>query len=214
LKSINVRLKTLPARTFDRAKVLLFCFGLYPLARWFWLGWHHELTANPVEFLSRSSGTWALVCLLVTLSVSPLREWLHQPALLRWRRMCGLFTFFYATLHALSWAWWDQGFEWLAMLSDVWQRPFIMVGMAAFLTMSLLAITSTHGWMRRLGPQWQQLHRLIYVIALLGLLHYYWHKSGKNDFFTVAIYAAVMAGLLGWRVIRYKKRQSSLRKSV
>jgi sulfoxide reductase heme-binding subunit YedZ len=89
-----------------------------------------------------------------------------------------------------------------------------MVGMAAFLTMSLLAITSTHGWMRRLGPQWQQLHRLIYVIALLGLLHYYWHKSGKNDFFTVAIYAAVMAGLLGWRVIRYKKRQSSLRKSV
>jgi sulfoxide reductase heme-binding subunit YedZ len=168
----------------------------------------NDLTANPVEFLSRSSGTWTLVCLLVTLSVSPLRQWLQQPALLRWRRMCGLFTFFYASLHALAWAWWDQGFEWAPMLSDVWKRPFIMVGMAAFLTMSLLAITSTHGWMRRLGRRWQHLHSLIYAIALLGILHYYWHKAGKSDFQTVTLYAIVTAGLLGWRLLRHKKRQS------
>jgi len=93
-------------------------------------------------------------------------------------------------------------------LSDVWKRPFITVGMAAFLTMSLLAITSTHGWMRRLGRRWQHLHRLIYAIALLGLLHYYWHKAGKNDFATVTIYAAVMALLLGWRLWRFQKRRA------
>lgn len=195
-------IRTLSVRTLDRAKIVLFAAGLFPLARWIWLTMQNDLTANPVEFLSRSSGTWTLVCLLVTLSVSPLRQWLQQPALLRWRRMCGLFTFFYASLHALAWAWWDQGFEWAPMLSDVWKRPFIMVGMAAFLTMSLLAITSTQGWMRRLGRRWQQLHRFIYAIALLGLLHYYWHKSGKNDFTTVTIYAAVMALLLGWRLWR------------
>ena len=199
---------TLSARTLDRAKILLFVAGLYPLARWIWLGMQNDLTANPVEFLSRSSGTWTLVCLLVTLSVSPLRQWLQQPALLRWRRMCGLFTFFYASLHALAWAWWDQSFEWAPMLSDVWKRPFIMVGMAAFLTMSLLAITSTHGWMRRLGRRWQHLHSLIYAIALLGILHYYWHKAGKSDFQTVTLYAIVTAGLLGWRLLRHKKRQS------
>jgi sulfoxide reductase heme-binding subunit YedZ len=166
------------------------------------LGYHNALTANPVEFLTRSSGTWTLVCLLVTLSISPLRQWLNQPALLRWRRMCGLFAFFYATLHALSWAWWDQSFELLPMLADVWKRPFILVGAAAFLTMALLAITSTHAWMRRLGPRWQLLHRSIYLIGVLAILHYWWHKQGKNDFDTVLIYAAVLAFLLAWRVRR------------
>ena len=148
---------TLSVRTLDRAKILLFAAGLYPLARWIWLGLQNDLTANPVEFLSRSSGTWTLVCLLVTLSVSPLRQWLNQPALLRWRRMCGLFTFFYASLHA---------------------------------------------------RRWQHLHSLIYAIALLGILHYYWHKAGKSDFQTVTLYAIVTAGLLGWRLLRHKKRQS------
>ncbi len=200
-----MRIQAFSTRTVDRAKVVLFGLGLYPLARWIWLGLHNELTANPVEFLSRSSGTWTLVCLLVTLAVSPVRTWLKQPALLRWRRMCGLFTFFYASLHALAWAWWDQGFEPLAMWVDVAKRPFIMVGMAAFLTMSLLALTSTRGWMRRLGRRWQQLHRLIYVIAMLALLHYYWHKAGKSDFATVTIYAAVLVLLLGWRLLRFKK---------
>jgi methionine sulfoxide reductase heme-binding subunit len=165
--------QALSVKTFDRAKPLLFIAGLYPLLRWVMLGYQDDLTANPVEFLTRSSGTWTLVCLLVTLSISPLRQWLKQPALLRWRRMCGLFTFFYATLHALSWAGWDQSFELLPMISDIWKRPFILVGAAAFLTMTLLAI-----------------------------LHYWWHKQGKNDFDTVLIYAAVLAFLLAWRVWR------------
>jgi sulfoxide reductase heme-binding subunit YedZ len=203
--------QALSVKTFDRAKPLLFVAGLYPLLRWVVLGFQEALTANPVEFLTRSSGTWTLVCLLVTLSISPLRQWLKQPALLRWRRMCGLFTFFYATLHALSWAWWDQSFELVPMLSDVWKRPFILVGAAAFLTMALLAITSTQGWMRRLGKRWQLLHRSIYLIGLLAILHYWWHKQGKNDFDTVLIYAAVLAVLLLWRVRRaWLKTHTSL----
>jgi sulfoxide reductase heme-binding subunit YedZ len=199
---LSLGVQALSAKTFDRAKPLLFIAGLYPLLRWVVLGYHNALTANPVEFLTRSSGTWTLVCLLVTLAISPLRQWLNQPALLRWRRMCGLFTFFYAMLHALSWAWWDQSFELLPMLADVWKRPFILVGAAAFLTMALLAITSTHAWMRRLGPRWQLLHRSIYLIGVLAILHYWWHKQGKNDFDTVLIYAAVLAFLLAWRVYR------------
>lgn len=196
-------MQAISAKTFDRAKPLLFLAGLFPLIRWVVLGMQNALTANPVEFLTRSSGTWTLVCLLVTLSITPLRQWLKQPALLRWRRMCGLFTFFYALLHALTWAGWDQSFALIPMLTDVWKRPFILVGAAAFLTMTLLAITSTHGWMRRLGKNWQLLHRSIYLIGVLAILHYWWHKQGKNDFDTVLIYAAVMAVLFAWRLIRW-----------
>lgn len=196
-------MQAISAKAFDRAKPLLFLAGLFPLIRWVVLGMQNALTANPVEFLTRSSGTWTLVCLLVTLSITPLRQWLKQPALLRWRRMCGLFTFFYALLHALTWAGWDQSFALIPMLTDVWKRPFILVGAAAFLTMTLLAITSTHGWMRRLGKNWQLLHRSVYLIGVLAILHYWWHKQGKNDFDTVLIYAAVMAGLFAWRLIRW-----------
>ncbi len=188
-------------------KPVLFVLGFFPLARWVWLGWHDQLTANPIEFLSRSSGTWVLVCLLVTLTITPLRQISGQSAFIRWRRMCGLFTFFYAVLHALTWAWWDQGLLLSAMLQDVIQRPFIAVGFFAFVGLTLLAATSTHRAMRSLGRQWQRLHRLIYIIAFAAIVHYWWHKTGKNDFTTVSIYAVITFFLLAWRVQRWRLRQ-------
>ena len=194
------------AKTVTRAKPLVFALALFPVARWVWLGLNDGLTANPAEFLSRSSGTWTLVCLLVTLSVTPVRQLLGQPALVRLRRMCGLFTFFYATLHALAWAWWDQGFDPTAMVADVLKRPFITVGMAGFILLALLALTSTQGWIRRLGKRWQTLHRVVYLIGVLAILHYFWHKAGKNDFSTVIIYGAVLAALLAWRVQRWLRQ--------
>lgn len=200
-------MKSVSPQFINRAKPVLFLIGLIPLLRWVWLGFHQGLTANPIEFLTRSSGTWALVCLLVTLSISPLRQWLNQPSLIRWRRMCGLFTFFYASLHMLTWAWWDQSLEFVAMISDIAKRPFILVGALAYLGLLLLAITSTQSAMRRLGRHWQTLHRLIYLIIALAILHYYWHKSGKSDYSTVMRYAAVAGMLLLWRLHRWWSRQ-------
>ncbi len=191
----------LSALSVDRYKPVLLLLGLFPLVRWFWLGWQGELTANPMEFLTRSSGTWALVCLLVTLSVSPIREVLNQPALVRLRRICGLFAFFYAALHAITWAWWDQGFVLGSMWRDVIDRPFITVGMLAFLALLILALTSNQRAMRELGKRWKTLHRLIYLVGALVILHYWWHKSGKNDYAEVLAYGAVMLLLLAWRLV-------------
>ena len=185
-----------------RFKALLFIVALLPVARWVWLGTTTGLTANPVEFLTRSSGTWTLVALLATLSISPLRTLLRQPALLRVRRMCGLFTFFYACLHFTTYIWWDQWFDLMSIVRDVARRPFITMGFAGFLGLCALAATSTRGWMRRLGPRWQALHRLIYLIGVLALLHYWWQKAGKNDFSAVFLYTVAFAGLMGWRLVR------------
>lgn len=193
----------LSARTVGRFKPLLFLLGLAPFARWIWLGMHNGLTANPVEFLTRSSGTWALVCLLVTLAITPLRRLTGQPALVRVRRMCGLFAFFYAALHFMAWVWWDRGFDPAEMVRDIVERPFIMVGFSAFVLMTALAATSTQWAMRRLGKRWQTLHRGVYAIGLLAILHYWWHKAGKNDLSEPAIYATVLAVLLGWRVVAW-----------
>lgn len=190
----------LSALSVDRYKPILLLIGLYPLVRWFWLGWQDALTANPMEFLTRSSGTWALVCLLVTLSISPLRDVFNQPALIRLRRICGLFAFFYAALHALAWAWWDQGLLLSAMWRDVVDRPFVTVGMLAFVVLLLLAFTSNRWAMHRLGKRWKLLHRFIYLAGALVILHYWWHKAGKNDFSEVIVYGAVMAALLSWRI--------------
>lgn len=201
-----------PAKNVSRAKPLLFAWGLFPVARWIWLGFENGLTANPVEFLTRSSGTWALVWLLITLGITPLRRLLVQPALVRMRRMCGLFAFFYAFLHFSAWAWWDRALDAAFMLQDVIDRPFITAGFAAFVLMTALALTSTQGAMRRLGRNWQRLHRAVYAIGLLAILHLWWHKAGKNDFFDPVVYGAVLAALLGWRVGAYviaRRRQSA-----
>jgi sulfoxide reductase heme-binding subunit YedZ len=186
-------------------KCLLFVAGLYPLLRWFYLGWQGDLTANPTEFLTRSSGTWTLVCLLITLTISPLRDWLHEPALIRARRLCGLFAFFYASLHTLTWAWWEQNLVPMDMLRDVVQRPFVTVGMAVFLVLLAMAITSSKAAMRSMGRYWKALHRWVYLAAMLSIVHYWLHKAGKNDFLEVTIYAMVVVLLLGWRLWRWQR---------
>lgn len=184
-----------------RFKPLWFLWGLFPVARWVWLGFNDGLTANPVEFLTRSSGTWALVWLLITLAITPLRRLLGQPALVRLRRASGLFAFFYGVLHFTAWLWWDRGLDLIAMLQDVWDRPFITVGFAAFVLMAALAATSTQWAIRKLGKRWQTLHRAVYVIGILAILHLWWHKAGKNDFEQPLIYGAVLVLLLGWRLV-------------
>lgn len=195
------------ARAVGRAKPWLFLLGLAPFARWIWLSFTNGLTANPVEFLTRSSGTWTLVCLLVTLAITPLRRLTGQPALVRLRRMCGLFAFLYGAMHFMAWVWWDRGLDPAAMLQDIGERPFITVGFAAFVLMTALAATSTQWAMRKLGRRWQQLHRAIYLIGLLAILHYWWHKAGKNDLSQPALYAAVLALLLGWRLVVWWRRR-------
>jgi sulfoxide reductase heme-binding subunit YedZ len=156
--------------------------------------------ANPIEFVTRSSGTWALVMLCLTLAMSPLRRLTGWPHWLRLRRMLGLLAFLYATLHMITWLWLDQWFDLFSMLRDIVDRPFIAAGVAAFVLMIPLAATSTDAMIRRLGRRWGLLHRLIYLMAPLAILHYLWHKSGKNDYDEVAIYAAVVGALLGYRV--------------
>src|SRR5690606_34166668 len=151
------------AQDVARAKPLVFLLGLYPLLRWVWLGFSDGLGANPPEFLIRSSGIWALVALGATLAVTPLRRLIAQPALVRLRRMLGLFAFFYTFLHLLGWAFWERSGSFALMWEDVVQRTFITVGMLAFIPMLALALTSTQGWMRRLGRSWQTLHRSVYV---------------------------------------------------
>lgn len=182
-------------------KPLVFIAALVPLARLFVLGFLGLLGANPVEFVTHSTGTWALVMLCLTLAITPLRRLTGWNALIRLRRMLGLFAFFYALLHFAIFIWLEHWFDLAAALHDVAERPFITVGFLALLLMVPLAITSTQAMIRRLGRNWQALHRLIYLIAPLGVLHFWWDKSGKNDFFEPAVYGVVVAVLLLSRVI-------------
>lgn len=188
-------------RQVARFKPALFLAGLFPLFRWIWLGLHDGLSANPPEFLIRSSGVWALVALCLTLTVSPVRRYMGQPALLRCRRMLGLFAFFYTVLHVLAWSWWEMGWSVPAMWNDFMQRPFIAIGVMAVAPMIALAWTSTRGWMSRLGARWYALHRTIYAIVILSVWHFWLVRAGKNDFIEVYIYAAVVAVLLLLRLI-------------
>lgn len=196
----------LPAPQFARLRALLFALALVPLVRLFYLGATGGLGANPIEFVTRSLGTWALVLLCVTLAVSPLR-WLTGWAwLLRLRRMTGLFCFFYALLHVLTYAVLDHWLDWPALWADVVKRPFITAGFAAFVMLLPLAATSSNAMVRRLGARrWQALHRLVYAIALAAILHFWWHKAGKNDFFEPTAYALVIGVLLGARVVRWRR---------
>jgi len=180
-------------------KVLLFSLCLLPLANLLWRGFHQDLTANPIEFITHRTGDWTLRFLLITLAISPLRTLLKQPQLIRFRRMLGLFAFFYASLHFTTWIWLDKDFELAEMWADVVKRRFITSGMAAFLMMAPLAVTSTAGWIRRMGyKRWQSLHRLIYVVAAVGVIHYYW--GVKSDIRLPVLYGAILILLLIWRL--------------
>jgi sulfoxide reductase heme-binding subunit YedZ len=185
------------------AKPLLFVVCLLPFAWLFYGAWANTLGANPAEALIRSTGDWTLRFLCITLAVTPLRVMTGQPALLRFRRMLGLFAFFYVLLHFLSYAWLDMGFDLQAIVKDIPKRPFALVGFLAFMLMIPLAATSFNRAIKALGAKrWQTLHKLVYAIVLLGLLHFFWMRAGKNDFAEVAVYAVVIAALLGWRVVR------------
>ncbi len=176
--------------------------GLLPLLRLVILGYEGDLTANPIEFITRSTGTWALVFLCITLAVTPLRKITGLSQLLKYRRTFGLFVFFYALLHFSIWFWLDHDLSFSEMINDVIKRPFITMGFSAFVLLVPLAITSNDWAMRKLKRSWSKLHRLVYLIAILVILHYFWHKSGKNDFQTVGIYAAIIFSLLAYRLKR------------
>ena len=164
------------------------------------------LGANPAEALLRGSGEWTLRMLCLTLAVTPLRQVTGWHALARLRRMLGLFTFFYALMHFLAYAWLDMGFDVAAMVADIPRRPFVLVGTLALLLLVPLAATSADRAVRALGAaRWRALHRAVHAVAALALLHFFWMRAGKNDFAEVAVYAALIAALLGWRVLRLRR---------
>ncbi len=188
------------ARHLAALKLTLFVLCLAPRARLAWGAWQDELGANPIEFIQRSLGTWTLNFLLITLTVSPLRRLSGLHWLLRLRRMLGLYAFFYAVLHLVSYLWLDQFFDWQAIGKDILKRPFITVGMSAFILLLPLAATSSNFMVRRLGGRrWQRLHRSIYAIAIFGVVHYWWLV--KRDVTLPALYAVLLGLLLGVRTI-------------
>lgn len=190
------------------AKPLVFAACLLPALNLLHGAATNALGANPAETLIRSSGDWTLRMLWLTLAITPLRQWTGWPGWARLRRMLGLFTFFYAALHFLAFAWLDMGLSLAAIVRDIGKRPFILVGSVALLLMLPLAATSFNRAIRRLGAaRWQRLHRLVYAIALLALLHFFWMRSGKNDFGEVAIYGALLAVLLGARLLHAARRR-------
>ncbi|MBK6615475.1 protein-methionine-sulfoxide reductase heme-binding subunit MsrQ [Ottowia sp.] len=188
------------------AKPVVFALCLLPLVWLVFGAVADRLGANPAEALIRALGDWTLRFLCLTLAVTPLRVRTRTPQLARFRRMLGVFTFFYACLHLLAYAWLDMGLEPAEIGRDILKRPFILVGFATWLLLLPLALTSANRAVRWLGGrQWQALHRLVYLIAGLALLHFFWMRSGKNDFAEVAVYGAVIGTLLLERLVRYFK---------
>jgi methionine sulfoxide reductase heme-binding subunit len=182
------------------AKVLVFALCIAPLAWMGWRAWKQDLTANPVEFLTHFTGDWAIRLIVATLAVTPLRKVLHLPDLIRFRRMIGVFAFFYGCLHFATYLWLDKDFELHEMIRDVAKRPFITAGFTAFVCMVPLALTSTAGWIRRLGgKRWQSLHRLVYLSAIAAVVHYYWLV--KSDIRLPVLYGSLVGLLLAYRLL-------------
>lgn len=195
-------------------KVFLFLLGLVPLGYLVWRGFHNDLTANPIEYITHFTGDWTIRFLMITLTVTPLRLLLNRPQLTRFRRMLGLYAFFYGMLHLTTWVWLDKNFDLGEMWTDVWKRRFITVGMLGLLTMVPLAITSMAWWVRKLGyARWQRLHRLVYFSAAAGVVHYYWLV--KSDIRLPLMYGAILAVLLARRVpLWLEKKGKPLTKKI
>jgi methionine sulfoxide reductase heme-binding subunit len=188
------------AKRLGLVKALIFLACLLPLFRLIALGVTQNLGANPIEFITRSTGLWTLVMLCLSLAVTPIRRLSGWSWLLRLRRMLGLFCFFYVVLHLSTWVWFDHWFDVSDMWKDIVKRPFITVGFVAMLLLWPLALSSNHFAMRKLGRNWARLHRLVYLIAALAMLHFWWMRAGKNNFLEPIIYGAILALLLGYRI--------------
>jgi sulfoxide reductase heme-binding subunit YedZ len=193
-----------------RAKPLVFLLCLAPLAWLAWTAYEGRLGANPIETITHTTGDWTLRFLLITLAVTPLRKLLHAPDLIRYRRMLGLFAFFYGCLHLLTYVWLDKFFDVSEMIADIAKRRFITAGMTAFALLVPLALTSTAASIRRLGGRrWRMLHRLIYISACAGVFHYYWLV--KSDIRLPMLYAGILAILLAWRMPTRRPRKPAPR---
>jgi methionine sulfoxide reductase heme-binding subunit len=180
-------------------KAFLFLLCLVPVGRLGWKFYRQDLGANPVEFITHATGDWIIRFLLITLSITPLRKLFNLPPLARFRRMFGLFAFFYGCLHFMTWFWLDKSFDFSEMWKDILKRRFITVGMTGLTLMLPLALTSTAGWVRRLGfERWQRIHRLVYFSALAGVIHYYWLV--KSDVRLPLLYGGILAILMAYRI--------------
>ena len=185
----------------SQAKPFIFVLCTLPFFYLVWGASNDALGANPAEYLIRATGDWTLRFLCITLAVTPLRVATAIPELLRMRRMLGLFVYFYVSIHLLCYGWLDMGFEWIDIAADIAKRPFILVGFTAFVVLTPLAATSFNRGIRWLGAKrWQLLHRAVYGVAVLAILHFYWMRAGKSNFAEVIVYGAILAALLLWRV--------------
>ena len=196
------------------AKVVVFVLCLLPFCWLFYGALANQLGANPAEALIRATGDWTLRFVCIVLAVTPLRVISSTPALARFRRMLGLFVYFYVVIHLLSYSWFDMGFDVAEIVKDIIKRPFILVGFSAFLLLTPLAATSFNAAIKAMGAKrWQLLHKLVYLVAGLGLLHFFWMRAGNNDFVEVYVYAAIIAVLLAWRFNQYLGKKRSGRPS-
>jgi sulfoxide reductase heme-binding subunit YedZ len=194
-------------------KILIAVNALIPLSLLAYDGWRGQLGANPIEFFLRTTGVLTLSFLIITLAITPLRKMFGWNALIKYRRMLGLFAFFYGTLHLLTYSVFDRSLSLDAIVGDVAQRPFIAIGMAAFLMLIPLAVTSTNGWVKRLGgKKWARLHRLTYLAAILGVIHFW--MIVKSDVFYPALFGIVLAGLLVYRLMPKPAREQGLKSRV
>ena len=197
------------------AKPVVFAAALLPFAWLMYAAVTNNLGANPAEHLIRSMGDWTLRFLCITLAVAPLRVITGMPALARFRRMLGLFVYFHAVLHLLSYSGFDMEFDVAHIARDIAKRPFILVGFAAFLLLTPLAATSFNRAVKALGAaRWKRLHKLVYPVAALAILHFFWMRAGKHNFAEVAVYAAIIGGLLAWRLFHFWQQRGAQPRSA